>query len=47
MEWSVSPGKCRYILQGLEIHDGNTGDDESFFKFRTIDLTITMEVLLT
>ena len=21
----------------MEIHDGNTGDDESFFKFRTVD----------
>ena len=37
---SVSPGGVSadgYTGAGLEIHDGNTGDDESFFKFRTID----------
>ena len=26
-----------YSGSGLEIHDGRTGDDESYFKFRTID----------
>jgi len=37
---SVSPGGVdadSYTGAGLEIHDGNTGDDESFFKFRTVD----------
>ena len=37
---SVSPGGVsadNYRGSGLEIHDGNTGTDESFFKFRTID----------
>ena len=24
-----------YEGAGLEIHDGNTGDDQSFFRFRT------------
>ena len=37
---SVSPGgetQDNYTGAGLEIHDGNTGNNESFFKFRTID----------
>ena len=37
---SVAPGgetQDNYTGAGLEIHDGNTGNNESFFKFRTID----------
>ena len=37
---SVAPGgetQDTYNGAGLEIHDGNTGSDESFFKFRTDD----------
>ena len=37
---SVKPGgetQDNYTGAGLEIHDGNTGANESFFKFRTID----------
>ena len=37
---SVKPGgetQDNYTGAGLEIHDGNTGVNESFFKFRTID----------
>ena len=37
---SVSPGGVsadNYRGSGLEIHDGNSGTNESFFKFRTID----------
>ena len=37
---SVTPGgetQDNYNGAGLEIHDGNTGSDESFFKFRTDD----------
>jgi len=37
---SVAPGgetQDTYNGAGLEIHDGNTGDNESFFKFRTDD----------
>ena len=37
---SVTPGgetQDNYNGAGLEIHDGNTGTDESFFKFRTND----------
>ena len=37
---SVAPGgetQDNYTGAGLEIHDGNTGDNESFFKFRTKD----------
>ena len=37
---SVAPGDVtqdNYTGAGLEIHDGNTGVNESFFKFRTID----------
>ena len=35
-----------YTGIGLEIHDGNTGVNESFFKFRTIDKTIISVQLL-
>ena len=37
---SVSPGgesQDNYNGAGIEIHDGNVGDNESFFKFRTDD----------
>ena len=37
---SAKPGgetQDNYTGAGLEIHDGNTGVNESFFKFRTID----------
>tara|TARA_R110002012_G_scaffold3250_1_gene15139 strand:- start:1502 stop:7051 length:5550 start_codon:yes stop_codon:yes gene_type:complete len=37
---SVKPGgetQDNYAGAGLEIHDGNTGVNESYFKFRTID----------
>ena len=37
---SVAPGgetQDNYNGAGLEIHDGNTGANESFFKFRTDD----------
>jgi len=37
---SVAPGgvtQDNYTGAGLEIHDGNTGANESFFKFRTVD----------
>jgi len=42
MMWSgsVKPGgntQNTYTGAGLEIHDGNTGVNESYFKFRTID----------